>query len=55
MRIIRGVDSESKFIDVKGYPAKLMVWAAISRDFKSSLIRIRGGLTAIEYQNLLRA
>ena len=54
VRIIRGVDSESKFIDVKGYPAKLMVWAAISRDFKSSLIRIRGGLTAIEYQNLLR-
>ena len=53
LRVIRGVDAEEKFVDVTGYPAKVMVWAAVGRNFKSPLVRVTGTLTASEYQKLL--
>ena len=53
LRVIRGVDVSDKFIDVAGYPAKVMVWAAVGRDFKSPLVRVTASLTAKEYQLLL--
>ena len=53
IRIIRGIDSEAKYISVRGYPAKLMVWAAVGKDFKSPLVRVTASLTAIGYQHLL--
>ena len=43
--IIRGVDVSEKFIDVSGYPAKVM---PVGRNFKSPL-----NLRAHEYQRLL--
>ena len=53
LRVIRGVDVDEKFIDVKGYPHKVMVWAAIGPNFKSDLIRVTGTLNALSYQSLL--
>ena len=53
LRVIHGVDVDEKFIDVKGYPHKVMVWAAIGPNFKSDLIRVTGTLNALSYQNLL--
>ena len=53
LRVIRGVDADEKFVDVTGYPAKVMVWAAVGRNFKSPLVRVTGTLTASEYQKLL--
>ena len=52
LRVIRGVDIDEKFIDVQGYPHKVMVWAAIGPNFKSELIRVTGTLNAAAYQNL---
>ena len=51
IRIIRGIDSEAKYITVRGYPAKLMVWA-VWKDFKRPFVRVTASLTAIGYQNL---
>lgn len=53
LRVIRGVDVDQKFIDHKGYPHKVMVWAAIGPNFKSDLIRVTGTLNALAYQRLL--
>lgn len=53
IRIIRGVSCAEKFVEWSGYPVKLMVWAAVGKDFKSDLIRIDGHLTADSYQKLL--
>ena len=53
IRIIRGVSCDEKFVEWSGYPVKLMVWAAVGKDFKSDLLRIDGHLTADSYQKLL--
>ena len=53
VRVLRGLDADEKFIDVQGYPHKVMVWAAIGPNFKSELIRVTGTLNAAAYQNLL--
>ena len=53
IRVIRGVDVDAKFCDVRGYPQKVMVWGAIGHNFKSPLVRISGTMKANDYQNLL--
>lgn len=53
IRVIRGLDVDDKFMEVSGYPAKVMVWAAVGRDFKSPLVRVTNTLNATEYQKLL--
>lgn len=53
VRLIRGLDVPSKFMEVSGYPVKIMVWGAIGKGFKSPLIRVTNSLAALEYQNLL--
>ena len=53
LRVLRGVDVYEKFVEVSGYPAKVMVWAAVGPNFKSPLVRVTGNLTANEYQKLL--
>lgn len=37
LRVIHDMDVPEKYIDVIGYPTKVMVWAAVGRDFKSTL------------------
>ena len=54
LRVLRGVDSPEKFVDVQGYPIKVMVWGCIGQDFRGPLVRISGNLDAIGYQNILR-
>ena len=53
LRVIHGMDVPQKYIDVIGYPTKVMVWAAVGRDFKSALVRVTGILNANEYQRML--
>ena len=53
LRVIRGVEHEDKYVKSVGYPLKLMVWGAISRNFKSPLVRIDGHVTAQVYQTFL--
>ena len=53
IRVIRGIETEQKYVATKGYPVKVMVWAAIARDFKSPLVRIEGKVTAEAYQKML--
>ena len=55
IRVIRGVETDEKYVATSGYPVKVMVWGAISRDFKSPLIRIEGKVTADAYQNILKS
>ena len=53
VRVIRGVDVPEKYMEVVGYPTKVMVWAAVGDRFKSPLVRVTGNLNAIGYQKLL--
>lgn len=55
IRLIRGIDLPAKFMEVTGYPVKIMVWGAVGRGFKSPLLRVTKSLTAMEYQNLLES
>ena len=54
LRVLRGVDSPEKFVDVQGYPIKVMVCGCIGQDFRGPLVRISGNLDAIAYQKLLQ-
>ena len=54
IRVLRGLDNPSKFVEVSGYPTKVMVWGCIGRDFKGPLVRVSGNLDAIAYQKILR-
>ena len=53
IRVLRGLDNPSKFVEVSGYPTKVMVWGCIGPNFKGPLLRIRGNLNADGYQKLL--
>ena len=53
VRVIRGFETEEKYVATSGYPVKVMVWGAIARNFKSPLIRIEGKVTAEAYQTML--
>lgn len=54
LRVLRGLDTPEKFVEVSGYPTKVMVWGCIGRDFRGPLLRISGNLDAIAYQKLLQ-
>ena len=54
IRVLRGLDHDDKYVNVSGYPAKVMVWGCIGPNFKGPLLRIRGNLNADNYQNLLQ-
>ena len=53
IRVLWGLDHDDKYVDISGYPAKVMVWGCIGPNFKGPLLRIRGNLNADGYQKLL--
>ena len=40
IRVVRGVDVDAKFSEVRGYPQKVMVCGVIGHNFKSPLVRV---------------
>ena len=53
IRVVRGVDVDAKFSEVRGYPQKVMVCGVIGHNFKSPLVRVTGTMKPVDYQNLL--
>jgi hypothetical protein len=46
---------EESYARTEQYPIQVMVWGAIARDFKSSLMRVDGHLNADQYQAMIAA
>ena len=52
-RVLRGVESDKKYVALQGYPIKVMIWGAIGPGFKSSLQKFETKVTADAYQKML--